>query len=626
MLLPSGLYHMPPLTQFVSLRVQKIQPQALAVYKSRPAVVRALSDKIDIDFAGGSKRVRDKDLLVLHPGPVAKLPAAEPLVPDAAQLAEARELLQEESLGFSDFAALLYGDFTPDSAWSAWCLLDAGLYFTGDMEGVRARPADRVAAELAAQKAKEDAKAQWQGMLERLQARRMDEADRQPLLEVERVALGQAQQSRIMDALEISVSEENAHRLLLQLGYWPADYNPHPERCGISWSDNALPFPAIIQPEPRSDFTTLAAWAIDDAGSEDPDDAISIQDDRLYVHIADVAELVLPDSELDQEACSRGANLYLPDRILSMLPDAMTDLLGLGLQQTSPALTVSFVITPSGELADIRVEKSRVAVRRISYADADLRLTTDFTALQELTARYAARRQRAGAISLELPEVNVRVRDGEIRIAPYARSGSRQLVSEAMLAAGEAVALLAQREGLSLPFVAQQAPEEIRQPQTLSEMVAFRRLFKPSHAVLDPAPHAGLGLAAYSRVTSPLRRYLDLVAHQQLHAWLDGQTALSSTALGQRISQAQLASAAVRRTERFSNQHWKLRYLQQHPDWRGKAVVVELDERKMTLLVPELALECKQRRLPELTLDQEVDIRPDAVDLAALEVRFAIKA
>lgn len=605
---------------------QKLQPQGLVVYKSRPAVVRGMTDKIDIDYDGGSKRVRAKDVLALHPGPVASLPATEAQQPAAALLEEARELLLEEPLAFNDFAALLFDDFTPQSAWNAWCLLDAGLYFSGDLDAVRARPIAEVDAELAAQRAKDDAKAQWADLITRLQARQMAETDRAALSEVERVALGQLANSRIMTALGLAVSEANAHRLLLQLGYWPDEFNPYPLRSGVSWDAHAVDFPAIVQREQRRDLTHLQAWAIDDAGSEDPDDAISVQDERLFVHIADVAELVAPDSALDQEACTRGANLYLPDRIVPMLPDAMTLALGLGLQQISPALTVSFVITEAGELVDIRVEKSHIAVTRLSYTVADERLETDLASIQLLTARYAQRRSLAGAATLDLPEVNVRVRDGEIVIAPYARSGSRQLVTEAMLAAGEAMAMLAQREGLALPFVAQQAPDEIRQPHCLSDMYAYRRLFKPSHAVIEPAPHAGLGLAAYSRVTSPLRRYLDLLAHQQLHAWLDGQTALSASTLGQRIAQAQMGSAAIRKSERLSNTHWKLLYLQRQPDWRGEAVIVELDERKMTVLVPALAFECKQRRLPGLELDQTVEVRVDAIDLAALDIRFAIRA
>ena len=72
--------------------------------------------------------------------------------------------------------------------------------------------------------------------------------------------------------------------------------------------------------EPRRDLTHLPAFAIDDEENQDPDDAVSLDGERLWVHVADVAALVAPDSEADLEARGRGANLYLPERIVNMLP------------------------------------------------------------------------------------------------------------------------------------------------------------------------------------------------------------------------------------------------------------------------------------------------------------------
>lgn len=598
----------------------KIQTNGLVLYKSRPAVVRAIADKIDIEFDGGSKRVREKDVQPLHPGPVAALPGSD--IP-APLLDDARELLIDESVSFEDFAALLYGEYTPENAWGAWQLLNESLYFIGDFDAVQARPAELVEAEIAQREAREREKVAWDEMLERLAKRKMVEDDRDALAEVERVALGQSELSRIMDALEISISPQNAHRLLLQVGYWDEQYNPYPQRFGIHWGDNLIAVPPPRSSD-RTDLTSLPAYAIDDVGSEDPDDAISIQNNRLYVHVADAASIVTPDSVLDREARLRGANLYLPDRILPMLPHPVTQILGLGLNETSPALTISFEVDDAGEIDDIQIELSQVAVTRASYQQVDEELQTTFAQLKSITDRLYRRRQHAGAASIDLPEVNLRVTASDIFITPYQRGGSRQVVTEAMLAAGEAVARFATQHGIIIPYAIQSAPDEIRQPQLISEMFAYRRLFKPSRATLEADRHFGLGLPMYTRTTSPLRRYLDLVTHQQLHAWLNRESLLDEAAMSERIAAAQASGAAIRKSERFSNQHWKLVYLQRNRDWQGQAVVAELEDRKMTLIVPELALEIRQRRLPELDLDQAINVSVDAVNLSDLEVRFRI--
>ncbi|OOZ17997.1 hypothetical protein BOW28_03890 [Solemya velum gill symbiont] len=599
---------------------QKIQTNGLVLYKSRPAVVRAISDKIDIEYDGGSKRVREKDVTPLHPGPVSVLPGG---VADAPGLDDARELLLDEALPFEDFADLLYGEFTPASAWGAWQLLNEGLYFSGEADAVKARPAELVEEDIAKRDAKAREKADWEEMLERLKKRQMAESDRPALVEVERVAHAESDKSRILDAIDLSVTPANAHRLLVQIGYWSEEYNPHPRRHGISLDDNLLDFDDPAEPQ-RTDLRDLIAWAIDDAGSQDPDDAISLDGDRLYVHVADAAAIVQPGSNLDEEARSRGANLYLPDRVIHMLPHAMTQQLGLGLQEISPALSISFIVDDAGELDDIRIETSLVRVTRTSYDAADHELDGNLAGLKVLTDRIAARRLQAGAATLDLPEVNVRVIDDEIVIQPYQRGGSRQLVTEAMLAAGEAVAKYAQEHTIAIPFASQPEPDEVRQPQTMSETFAYRRMFKPSRGTVEPAPHFGLGLPHYTRTTSPLRRYPDLLAHQQLHAWLRGDTLLDESQVSERLSIAESASRLIRKGERLSNQHWKLLYLHRNREWQGEAVVAELDERKMTLIIPQLALEMKQRRVAGLELDQQVRLAVDSINISDLEARFRI--
>jgi exoribonuclease-2 len=155
-------------------------------------------------------------------------------------------------------------------------------------------------------------------------------------------------------------------------------------------------------------------------------------------------------------------------------------------------------------------------------------------------------------------------------------------------------------------------------------MYAYRRFFKPTRSSVTPGLHAGLGLEHYARSTSPLRRYQDLLVHQQLRAHLQGREPLSEKELGLRLSQADEGAALRRRTERLSNQHWKLVWLQQHPHWQGEGVVVHMDERKITLMIPELAMETRIRAKEGLSLDQTVNLKLREVGLPDQSAYFHI--
>jgi exoribonuclease-2 len=156
-------------------------------------------------------------------------------------------------------------------------------------------------------------------------------------------------------------------------------------------------------------------------------------------------------------------------------------------------------------------------------------------------------------------------------------------------------------------------------------MYSFRRQLKPSKLSTQPEPHAGLGLERYTRATSPLRRYSDLLAHQQLRACLSGRPPLEAGELSQRLAVAETAGAGVRRAERLSNQHWKLVYLQQNPDWRGEGVVVELKDGRGVVLIPALALEVRMRLPNGASLNDPQRLVLREVDLPELTARFSAR-
>lgn len=599
----------------------KLSPGSLVLYKSSPARVVSLGEKIGITLPGGKdKRVRDKDISPLHPGPVSSLDALDAGTPN---IEEAWELLEGEEASLSDLAELLYGDFTPATAWSSWQLVTDGLYFEDEGGRIRPRSAEQVAAEQAQRQAKQNAEHEWDAFIARVRAGALEEADRKRLAEVERVALGTTERSRILQALEVPENPESAHRFLVHCGYWGAEHNPHPLREGAQLGVPELAVPELPQ-EQRVDLTHLPAFAIDDEGNQDPDDAISIDGERIWVHVADVAALVAPDSELDLAARGRSANLYLPEAIHPMLPPAITHQLGLGLAEESPALSIGFRYG-DGELSDIEVVPSRVRVTRTTYEAAESMLDTgDLGRLRLVTDDFRAARKARGAASINLPEVSIRVIDDEVEIRPLPKLNSRSLVTDAMLMAGEAVARLAMAEGIAIPYAIQPPPDKADEPQSMAESYAYRRFFKASKTVMEPGLHAGLGLEAYTRTTSPLRRYQDLVTHQQLRALATGTQPLSQEQIAERIAAANAVTGIIRRSERNSNLHWKLVYLQRNPKWEGDAVVVGLTERKAAIIIPELAFETRIRLQEGMALDQTLRLQLAGVDLPAQTAHFRV--
>lgn len=598
---------------------------SLVLYKSRPARVSAVSDKLELELEQGkSRRVRPKDVELLHPGPLGSLGALQAAVD--GNPGEAWELLQGEQVSLAELAELVFGEFSPATAWASWQLLEDGLLFHGSLQQVEVRTEDEVARLRAERETRAQEEQSTIQFLDNLKQGRLAPEDHPRLEPVERFAHEQLAHCPLLKTLDLDEQPAVAHRLLRRCGYWDAWHNPYPRRLGASLLDPGLPEDfSWSDGVERRDLTALDAYAIDDAGSQDPDDAISFDYGRIWVHVADVGSLVPPDGDLDLIARDRAANLYLPEQTVHMLPPELTHRLALGLADESPALSIGFRLDEQGTPCEVEITPSKVRVSRHSYAEMDPRLQEpDIARLVEAADRYRQRREAAGAVTIDLPEVGIRLVDGEIALYPLVREGSRALVTELMLMAGEAVALFAHDQRIPLPFVAQKAPDDSDSGEGLAGMYSLRRRMRPARAQTVIEPHAGLGLALYSRATSPLRRYLDLVTHQQLHAHLAGRQPLDSKQLDERIAVADLAAGRVRRTERISNLHWKLCRLEAEPGWRGEAVVVGLEERKAVVLIPQLAMETRVRRSADMQLNQLLDIALQQLDLENQEAIFRL--
>lgn len=607
-----------------------LRQNSLVLYKNRPARITQIGPKkIEITLSDGDQlSVRPKDVLLLHIGPLTDWHSLRREPPDG-EVETAWELLAGTTTTLADLSDLAYGEFSPQTAWLLWQMVDDGLYFSGEPEAVLVYTPDAVADEKAKRAAKAAEEAAWLSFLERVESGTYDpESDALFLREVEDLALGRRSDSRVLRTLGHSQTAENAHQLLLNVGYWDEMVNPYPTRLAVTQSVPDQPLPPLPDEE-RQDLTHLVALAIDDAGSRDPDDALSWENGRLWVHIADVAALVAPDSLADWEARARGASLYLPEGTIPMLPPAATHQLGLGLAEVSPALSFALDLAEDGTITAVDVMASWVRVTRLSYAEAEARLhESPLRELHHLAQQREARRQANGSIAIDLPEVKVRVREGEVVIRPLPPLHSRALVREAMLLTGEAVGRFASQHQIPIPYTSQTSsatPEEIAQGHegaSYAHMFTLRRTMTASQQQTSPGSHAGLGMDLYVQATSPLRRYLDLVVHQQLRSHLRGQQLLDASELTERIGSVDAVNGDLRQAERLSNAHWTLVYLLQQGEWQGEGVVVDKRGARDVVLIPDLDWEAHIYSPHDWPLDSRVRVALNEVDLPNLEAHF----
>ena len=424
---------------------------------------------------------------------------------------------------------------------------------------------------------------------------------------------------------------EKAQNLLLKIGVWNYfDNNPWPRRFEVETLPDYPELPSALPDEERLDLTGLPAYAIDDIGSDDPDDAISfdLQNDLLWVHVADPAALVQADSELENFARQCGSTLYLPEKIVPMLPEQAVPMFGLGLQETSPALSFAVKIDQTGRCELQKLTLSTVKVTRMNYQQAEeLMQTPEFIPCVETLQRFKNMRAAENAVMIKLPEVKVKVDipRRSVAITLLEQSPARELVANAMLAAGSAVARFAAEHDIVMPFAIQEEPEITERPDTLPGMYALRKSCRQSTLSTLPGRHAGLGLEPYCRVTSPLRRYEDLLGHIQLRKYLKGEALLSISEMDERLSVSEPAAVLRSKLERQCREYWTLVMLHEQPEaWKGEAIYIAKPDERSVWLLPDLAYEFKNRYNARLPLGESMLAECIASDPAFLTAQFRL--
>ena len=359
--------------------------------------------------------------------------------------------------------------------------------------------------------------------------------------------------------------------------------------------------PADLADDPtREDMRYLLSFTIDGRDAKDFDDSVSLEplengNVMLGVHIADVGHYVQPGTALDCEAFARGTSVYLPGRVLPMLPEQLCNgVCSLRPNEDKFTLTALMEIDDAGRVVGERLARTITRSKaRLVYDDVNALfagseqqtaamapLADTLRAMRTLAGKLRARRQAKGCIDFEIEEPNfVLDENGEpVEIITRERGEAEMMIEDFMLAANECVARFARENRVPLLYRVHEkpdteklamfadfldaigvsaknirhdaAPGDIRailekthdRPEySVITALALRSMQKARYDV-NPLGHYGLAMADYCHFTSPIRRYPDLIVSRAITAKLTGKPIP--------MTGETLADAAVRSSER----------------------------------------------------------------------------
>lgn len=343
----------------------------------------------------------------------------------------------------------------------------------------------------------------------------------------------------------------------------------------------------------RKDLRDLLMVTIDGEDARDLDDAVSLTKEGenycLGVHIADVSNYVQYRSALDREALKRGTSVYLPDRVIPMLPKALSNgICSLNQREDRLALSCLMKIDGSGRVIEHEIAETVICVNeRMTYKDVSKILLREdealsqrykkvedlFFLMQELSQILRAKRKGRGGIDFDFPEAKIRLNEEgkAIEVYTYQTNAATEIIEDFMLIANETVAEefaekkipfvyrshdLPDRDKMeaALTFIRENgvevkkkkadiSPKEVdeilerirgQEKESIVARILLRSMKQASYTT-DCSGHFGLAAKYYCHFTSPIRRYPDLQIHRIIKDCLRGRMSEEKKASYQEI-------------------------------------------------------------------------------------------
>ena len=369
----------------------------------------------------------------------------------------------------------------------------------------------------------------------------------------------------------------------------------------------------------RRDFRETLTLTIDPIDAKDFDDAISFRvlktgNYEIGVHIADVSHFVETDSDLDKEAFQRATSVYLPDRVLPMLPERISnELCSLRPREDKLTFSAVFQINPKGEVKEYWLGKTVIhSNHRFTYEEVQEIIEkeeglhcNEILILNQLAQKFRKHRFKKGAINFSSQEVRFKLdeKGKPIGIVVKESKEAHQLIEEFMLLANRVVAehvgkIKFNKKEIPFPYRVHDTPDEMK----LLPFVAFAKKYghtfdtstpegiassfnqmlqdvhgKPEQHVLEQLGirtmakavyttenigHYGLGFEHYCHFTSPIRRYPDILVHRILEDCLNN-TIEPDKKLEHKCKHCSERERAAMEAERAANKYKQVEYMQQ---------------------------------------------------------------
>ena len=368
---------------------------------------------------------------------------------------------------------------------------------------------------------------------------------------------------------------------------------------------------------PRAE-EALFSLSVDDEETVEIDDALSCLATpdgglRVLIHIALVADWVPKGGAMDREAALRGATVYLPEATVRMLPDQIScERASLIAGQQRSVLTTDVHLDADGKVIDYQLYPATIAVNsRLTYTEADELIAhpdsehpaaRTMELLHSMSQRLREWRRRAGAVLIRRRESKIRVRDEAIAIEVIdSDSPSRLTVAEYMVLSNHLAAQFCAANTIPIIYRVQ--------PSSGGDLAG-----QHPRLSLFPAWHAGIGLEFYAQLSSPIRRYADLVLQRQILGFLvkSREPLYQTDELLTVLANAESADSEAKDLERRSKRYWALRYLERFDSEHLLAATVLREGG--TAELTDYAVRGTLRSAPNLANDSRIMVRIASLD------------
>ncbi|CAK8575001.1 unnamed protein product [Lathyrus sativus] len=574
--------------------------------------------------------------------------AQDNMDPSLLEFAWSELLEKNKTVTVEEMAEIIFGSAEPLENYSAHLLLSKDeVYFTVvKTTGLRRvygpRPNEQVEELIRRKVAKEAAEKEFQEFIELLgSAKSMPSQDKphksswkdnekiwSRIKSLEAYAIDDCRSDEqrktagmILREMRLEKTAASAVNLLIDIGYFPVHVNldllklsiptDHLEKI-TSAAQSLLSDSSDPDEINRKNLTNLKVYAIDVDEADELDDALSatkLQDGRIkiWIHVADATRYVQPGSIMDREAMRRGTSVFLPTATYSMFPENLA-MGGMSLRQGElcKAVTVSVVLHDDGSIAECSVFNSVIKpTYMLTYESAsellhlNLEEEVELRTLSEAATLRLKWRRQQGAVETTTIESRIKVsnpEDPEPSINLYVENQAdpaMRLVSEMMILCGEAIATFGSKNSISLPYRGQpqsdlDLSEFFHLPEGPVRSFALIKIMRAAEFDFrQPARHGILGVPGYVQFTSPIRRYLDLLAHYQLKAFLRGELPpFTPSELEGITANVNEKVRAARKLSNSSLRYWILEYFRKQPkERRYRALVLKFFKDRIAALL-----------------------------------------